>query len=121
MRETGGSERNSGLFEDFQSHRGIAFFRDEFGGIVGREFVFEEIAEFGGDVFQQMDSFTDERGNEGQFLGRCGDERRKIGGEFYIKMAAFLAGPVVGVLTTQFPSIADSVLGWLQPGLDAFK
>ena len=45
----------------------------------------------------------------------------KIGGEFYIKMAAFLAGPVVGILTTQFPAISDSILGWLQPGLDAFK
>ncbi len=45
----------------------------------------------------------------------------KIGSVFWIKIAAFLAGPVIGVLTTQFPSIADSVLGWLQPGLDAFK
>lgn len=45
----------------------------------------------------------------------------KLGGEFYIKIAAFLAGPVVGLLTTQFPGIADSVLGLLQPGLDAFK
>jgi hypothetical protein len=45
----------------------------------------------------------------------------KLSAEFYIKIAAFLAGPVIGLLTTQFPAIADSVLGVLQPGLDAFK
>jgi len=45
----------------------------------------------------------------------------KLSPEFWLKTAGFLAGPVIGILTTQFPAIADSVLGWLQPGLDAFK
>jgi len=45
----------------------------------------------------------------------------ELSSEFWLKTAGFLAGPVIGILTTQFPSIADSVLGWLQPGLDAFK
>ena len=45
----------------------------------------------------------------------------RLSTEFYIKTAAFLAGPVIGLLTTQFPAISESVLGWLQPGLDALK
>ncbi len=48
-------------------------------------------------------------------------EPGRLGGEFYLKLAAFLAGPAIGILTTQFPSIADTVLQWLQPGLDAIK
>jgi hypothetical protein len=43
----------------------------------------------------------------------------ELGGEFWLKTASFLAAPVLGVLTTQFPEIANSILGWLQPGLDA--
>jgi hypothetical protein len=45
----------------------------------------------------------------------------RLGAEFWLKLAGFLVGPVIGILTTQFPSIADSVLGWLQPGLDALR
>lgn len=45
----------------------------------------------------------------------------RLGGEFWIKMVGFLAAPVIGILTTQFPSITDTVLEWLQPGLDAIK
>jgi hypothetical protein len=45
----------------------------------------------------------------------------RLGGEFWLKLAAFLAGPAIGLLTTQFPTIADSVLSWLQPGIDALK
>jgi hypothetical protein len=45
----------------------------------------------------------------------------QLGLEFWLKLATFLIGPVIGILTTQFPSIADSVLGWLQPGMDAIK
>lgn len=37
------------------------------------------------------------------------------GGEFWIKTAASLTGPLIGILTTQFPSMTDSILGWLQP------
>ena len=45
----------------------------------------------------------------------------RLGPEFWIKMVGFLAGPVIGILTTQFPAITDTVLEWLQPGLDAIK
>jgi hypothetical protein len=45
----------------------------------------------------------------------------RLGAAFWIKLAGFLAVPVIGVLTTQFPSITDTVLQWLQPGLDAVK
>jgi hypothetical protein len=45
----------------------------------------------------------------------------RLGVEFWVKLAGFLIGPVIGILTTQFPTIADSILGWLQPGLDAIK
>ena len=45
----------------------------------------------------------------------------RLSAAFYLKTASFLAGPVIGLLTTQFPAISESVLGWLQPGLDALK
>jgi hypothetical protein len=45
----------------------------------------------------------------------------RLGGEFWFKTAAFFAGPLIGILTTQYPAIADSVLAWVQPGLDAIK
>jgi len=45
----------------------------------------------------------------------------RLGVEFWVKLAGFLVVPVIGVLTTQFPSITDTVLQWLQPGLDAVK
>ena len=44
-----------------------------------------------------------------------------LGTEFYVKTATFLAGPVIGLLTTQFPAISESILSILQPGLDALK
>lgn len=45
----------------------------------------------------------------------------QLGAAFWLRMAGFLAVPALGVLTTQFPSINDTVLQWLQPGLDAIK
>jgi hypothetical protein len=45
----------------------------------------------------------------------------RLSSTFWLKSAAFLAGPVIGILTTQFPTIADSVLAWVQPGLDAIS
>ncbi len=41
--------------------------------------------------------------------------------EFWLRTAGFLIGPVIGILTTQFPQIADAFLGFLQPGLEAIK
>ena len=43
----------------------------------------------------------------------------KLSSRFWIKSAAFLSGPLLGILTTQFPGIADFVLSWLQPGLES--
>jgi hypothetical protein len=43
----------------------------------------------------------------------------RLSGAFWLKSAGFLAGPVIGIITTQFPAVADSVLSWVQPGLDA--
>jgi hypothetical protein len=40
-----------------------------------------------------------------------------LSSEFWIKLAGFLAGPVIGIVTTQYPAIADTLLAWLQPGL----
>jgi hypothetical protein len=40
-----------------------------------------------------------------------------LSGEFWLRTAGFLAAPVIGVLTTQFPAISESILGFLQPGL----
>jgi hypothetical protein len=45
----------------------------------------------------------------------------RLSGEFWLKTAGFLAAPVVGVLTTQFPAISESILGFLQPGLDSLS
>jgi hypothetical protein len=45
----------------------------------------------------------------------------RLGGEFWLKLSGFLVGPIIGILTTQFPAITDTVLEWLQPGLDALK
>lgn len=43
----------------------------------------------------------------------------KLSSRFWVRSAAFLSGPLIGVLTTQFPAIADFVLSWLQPGLES--
>jgi hypothetical protein len=40
----------------------------------------------------------------------------RLTAEFYLKTAGFLAGPILGLLTTQFPAISESILGLLQPG-----
>ncbi len=45
----------------------------------------------------------------------------RLGAEFWLKLAGFLVGPVIGILATQFPSMSDTVLRWLQPGLDVIK
>lgn len=33
-----------------------------------------------------------------------------LSGEFWLKTAAFFAGPVVGIVATQFPAMAESIL-----------
>ena len=45
----------------------------------------------------------------------------ELGMEFWVKMATFGIGPLIGLLTTLFPSMTDFVVSFLQPGAQAFK
>lgn len=45
----------------------------------------------------------------------------QLGWDFWSKLAGFGIGPVVGLLTTLFPSITDFVFSWFQPGTDVLK
>jgi hypothetical protein len=45
----------------------------------------------------------------------------KLGGEFWFKLLGFGFAPLLGLLTTIFPGIADFVFSWLQPGLQSLK
>jgi hypothetical protein len=45
----------------------------------------------------------------------------ELGGEFWRQLITFGAGPLLGLLTTLFPSITEFVITWLQPGSQAMK
>jgi hypothetical protein len=45
----------------------------------------------------------------------------ELGWEFWQRLAAFGVGPLIGLLTTLFPSITDFVFSWLQPSTQALK
>lgn len=45
----------------------------------------------------------------------------ELGGDFWLKIASFGIAPLLGLLTTVFPGIADFVFSWLQPGLQSIK
>ena len=45
----------------------------------------------------------------------------ELGMEFWIKIFTFGLGPLIGLLTTLFPSMTDFVVSFLQPGAQAFK
>lgn len=45
----------------------------------------------------------------------------ELGGEFWRQVFTFGVGPLIGLLTTLFPSITDFVVSWLQPGAQAIK
>jgi len=45
----------------------------------------------------------------------------ELGTEFWVKLATFGLGPLLGLLTTLFPSMTDFVVSFLQPGAQAFK
>ena len=45
----------------------------------------------------------------------------KLGLEFWVKLVAFGAGPLFGLLTTLFPSMTDFIVSFLQPGAQAIK
>jgi hypothetical protein len=45
----------------------------------------------------------------------------ELGGEFWMHLITFGVGPLLGLLTTLFPSITDFVTSWLQPSMQALK
>ncbi len=45
----------------------------------------------------------------------------ELGVDFWVRMLGFGVGPLLGLLTTLFPSITDFALSWLQPSVAALK
>ena len=45
----------------------------------------------------------------------------ELGLDFWMKLIAFGVGPLIGLLTTLFPSMTDFVVSFLQPGAQAIK
>ncbi|HEY4901729.1 MAG TPA: hypothetical protein VIH91_13015 [Terriglobales bacterium] len=45
----------------------------------------------------------------------------ELGLDFFVKMATFGIGPLIGLLTTLFPSLTDFIVSFLQPGAQAFQ
>jgi len=45
----------------------------------------------------------------------------ELGADFWFKILSFGIAPLLGLLTTVFPGIADFVFSWLQPGLQSIK
>ncbi|HEY0701234.1 MAG TPA: hypothetical protein VGD60_00560 [Candidatus Acidoferrales bacterium] len=45
----------------------------------------------------------------------------ELGGEFWKQVFTFGVGPLIGLLTTLFPSIMDFIVSWLQPSAQVIK
>jgi len=45
----------------------------------------------------------------------------ELGVDFWVRLVTFGVGPLIGLLTTLFPSITDFVFSWLQPGVQSLK
>lgn len=45
----------------------------------------------------------------------------ELDGHFWLQLITFGIGPLLGLLTTLFPSITDFVSSWMQPGMQALK
>jgi hypothetical protein len=45
----------------------------------------------------------------------------ELGGDFWFKLLGFGLAPLLGLLTTVFPSVSDFIFSWLQPGLQSVK
>jgi hypothetical protein len=45
----------------------------------------------------------------------------ELGWEFWSRLATFGIGPLLGLLTTLFPSISDFLFSWFQPSVGALK
>jgi len=48
-------------------------------------------------------------------------EAGKLGIDFWLKLVSYGAIPLLGLLNTVFPGIAEFIFSWLQPGLQALK
>ena len=45
----------------------------------------------------------------------------ELGGQFWLQLFTFGIGPLLGLLTTLFPSMTDFVTSWLQPSVQALR
>jgi hypothetical protein len=45
----------------------------------------------------------------------------ELGGQFWVHLIIFGVGPLLGLLTTLFPSVTDFVTSWLQPSMQALQ
>ena len=54
-------------------------------------------------------------------LSHITQTRGELGFEFYTRIFSFGIGPLIGLLTTLFPSITDFVVSWLQPGAETIR
>jgi hypothetical protein len=45
----------------------------------------------------------------------------ELGGDFWLKLLGFGAGPVLGLLATLFPQLTDFLFSWVQPSLTSIK
>jgi hypothetical protein len=45
----------------------------------------------------------------------------ELGGEFWRELITYGIGPLIGLLTTLFPSITDFLVSWIQPSVDVIK
>src|SRR3974377_579074 len=45
----------------------------------------------------------------------------KLGLDFWVKLVTFGIGPLIGLLTTLFPSITDFIVSFVQPGAQSIK
>jgi hypothetical protein len=50
-----------------------------------------------------------------------GTKPGELGVAFYLKLARYAALPVLGLLASQFPSISNSMLSWVEPALEALN
>jgi hypothetical protein len=51
----------------------------------------------------------------------AGSDPGKLNGGFYLKLAAYGALPILSLLASEFPSVSNFLLSWVQPSLEAFK
>jgi hypothetical protein len=45
----------------------------------------------------------------------------ELGMDFWIKMAAFGAGPLLSLVAYVFPGLTEFLFSWLEPGISAMK